>query len=85
MLWALVQSYTAVADFPVVLMALPLPVEIPQVADVPARAVHRQCGRPYNHAATRCLFNSRGASDSLHRQSRGHSCCTTETGTMLPA
>ena len=29
--WAVVQSYTAVADFPVVLMALPLPVEIPQV------------------------------------------------------
>ena len=42
-------------------------------------------GRPCNHAATRCLFNSRGASDSLHRQSRGHSCCTTETGTMLRA
>ena len=42
-------------------------------------------GRPCNHAATRCLFNSRGASDSLHCQSRGHSCCTTEAGSMLRA
>ena len=31
------------------------------------------------------LFNSRGASDSVHRQSRGHSCCSRETGTQLQA
>ena len=31
------------------------------------------CERPCDHTATSsCLFNSRGASDSVHRQSRGH-------------
>ena len=31
------------------------------------------------------VLHSGGASDSVHRQSRGHSCCTTETRTQLPA
>ena len=43
-------------------------------------AVHRQCGRPCDHAATRCFFNSRGASDSVHRQRSWTFCCATEIG-----
>ena len=33
------------------------------------------CGRPCVHAATRCLFSSRGASDSVHRQSSAFLLC----------
>ena len=49
-------------------------VEVPQLQ---CRCLLAQfidgCGRPCDHA------------DSVHHQSRGHSCCTTETGTQLPA
>ena len=38
-----------------------------------AAGYFRGCERPCDHTATSsCLFNSRGASDSVHRQSRGH-------------
>ena len=50
-----------------------------KVADVPVVQVvmvpHCFCGcqRPCDHTATSsCLFNSRGASDSVHCQNRGH-------------
>ena len=82
-----VQLLDTVIDMPVVVHVVFVvlkTVEVPQLqyftrSSTFLRAVRRQCGRPCDHAATRCLFNSRGASDSVHRQSRGHSCCATET------
>ena len=60
--------------------------DVPVVQVVMVPPVLCGCVRPCDHTATSsCLFNSGGASDSVHRQSRGHSRCATETGTQLLA